>query len=193
MARYPPAEITPTEFEEFVAALLRAVGTGLVEYRVTSREVIQGVDGTFDFDATVGLRSLGMEFLVVVEAKRHAHPIKRELVQVLYAKAQSVAAQKAVLISTAPFQQGAIDFAKTHGMALVLVTEGRFTFETRAATPQPTLSREQAQAYGIPTFVGACFGAGEAPGSVRITHIDPEDPATVQEALLDRPGRPEFE
>jgi len=38
---------------------------------------------TLDFDATVRYQLAGMSFLVVVEAKLHKNPIKRELVQIL--------------------------------------------------------------------------------------------------------------
>lgn len=78
-----------------------------------------------------------MAFLVLVEAKRHANPIKRELVQVLHDKRQSVGAQKAAMIATAPYQRGALDYAKTHGITLATVTEGRFIYATRSAYPTP--------------------------------------------------------
>ena len=52
-----------------------------------------------------------MEFLIVVEAKKHRYPIKRELVQVLHSKIQSVGAHKGVMVSTAPYQNGALDSA----------------------------------------------------------------------------------
>lgn len=142
--RYPPAEISPAEFEAFVVDLLKAGSPEVESLNVTLHERIAGVDGEFDFDGTVRYRFLGMDFLVVVEAKMHKNPIRRELVQTLHSKQQSVGAHKAVLISSAPFQRGAINFAKVHGIALVLVSEGRFTFETKAASPTPTLTREQA-------------------------------------------------
>jgi hypothetical protein len=131
--------------------------------------------------------SLGLEFLAVVEAKRHANPIKRELVQVLHSKAQSIGAHKAVLISTAPFQRGAINFAKTHGIALVMVSEGRLDFETRGASPQPQMSRQQAEARGLPTFVGVCFGPGDKPGSTTISTFDPDDGSRIQKLLFGVP------
>jgi hypothetical protein len=184
MGRYPPADITPDEFEQFVADVLGAGAPGLEGYRVAPHEVLEGVDGTYDFDATVRFSYLGADFLVVVEAKRHANAIKRELVQVLHSKMRSVGAQKAILVSTAAFQRGAIDFAKAHGIALVRVSEGRFTYETKDAHPTPPLSRERARAYGLPTYIGACFGPAEPPSSVSITLIDPERPDLIQEALL---------
>jgi hypothetical protein len=186
IARHPPAEdISPAEFERFVVDLLRSGSPGLEGYRVQAHEVIEGVDGSYDFDATVRFSVLGMDYLVLVEDKRHAHPIKRELVQALHQKLQSVGAQKAVMISTSPFQRGAIEFAKTHGIALVMVSEGRFQLETRAAQPQPALSREEArEKYGLPTFVAVCFGPGDAPESTTITTFDTDDSERIQETIF---------
>jgi hypothetical protein len=187
VVQYPQPDITPAEFESFVAAMFRSAEPGIDSFRVASHEVISGTDGTFDFDATVRYRLLGMEFLVVVEAKRHSNPIKRELLQVLHSKALSVGAHKAVLVSTARFQRGAIEFATTHGIALVAVAEGRFTFETRGATPIPTLSPEQAAAYGVPTFVGVYYGASDTPDSWVRAVVGPHDPQRVRELLLAMP------
>jgi hypothetical protein len=177
--------MSPADFEEFVAELLRAGSPGLENYMVQAHEVIHGVDGDYDFDTTVRFSVLGTDYLVLVEDKRHEHPIKREQVQVLHQKLESVGAQKAVMISTAPFQRGAIEFAKTHGIALVMVSEGRFTFETRAAQPKPVMSREEArEAYGLPTFVAVCFGPGDRPGSTTITTIEPGDSRRIQQDVF---------
>ncbi len=124
-AHYPPADLTPGEFEAYVTTLFDALelGGAVDNLRVQTHEVVRGADGAYDFDATVRYELGGMDFLIVVEAKRHKNPIKRELVQVLHQKLQSVGAHKAVMVSTAPFQQGALDFALVHGIALVTVTE----------------------------------------------------------------------
>ena len=188
-ARYPVADITPAEFESFVADLLGCVSSSVENLVVTSHEVIDGVDGTFDFDATLRFRFGGMDFLIVVEAKRYTGPVKREKVQILRDKAISVGAQKAVLISTSYFQSGAIRYAKTHGIALVFVTEGRFTFETRAAQPSPPLTREQAlEMFEIPVFVGVHIGPGNTEGSTMLSVIGSDDPERVREIIL--PGLP---
>lgn len=187
VAHHPPAEITPQEFEQFVAEVLRASTPGLEQFHVQPHEKIAGTDGVYDFDATVRFVIAGMEFLTVVEAKRHSNPINRELVQVLHSKAQSVGAHKAVVISTAPFQRGAITFAKTHGIALVMVSEGRLGFETRSASPQAPMSKQQAEARGLPTFVGVCFGLGDKPGSTTISTFDPDDGSRIQKLLFGVP------
>src|SRR4051794_5122992 len=124
-AHYPPADMSPAEFEQFVVELLDSV-TGLVDgLSVVLHDKLEGTDGTYDFDATVRFGFGGLHFLVLVEAKRHKNPIKRELVQVLHDKLRSVGAQKAAMIATTSYQRGALDYAKTHGIALATVTEGR--------------------------------------------------------------------
>jgi hypothetical protein len=152
---YPPADITPAEFEHWVAELYATTASEVEDPRVAQHEVVSGTDGDYDFDATVRYRLGGMEFLVLVEAKRYNHPIKRELVASLHSKMLSTGAQKGVILSTAPFQSGAVRFAKAHGIALIEVTEGRFTYMARSADPPPVMSREEAaDRYGLSTFVG---------------------------------------
>jgi hypothetical protein len=104
-AMYPPPDITPGEFEQFVAEQL--IGSAYPEVddlKLTLHEKITRPDGTYDFDATIRFNVAGMSFLVLVEAKHHKNPIKRELIQVLHQKVQSVGAHKGVMVSTAPYQ-----------------------------------------------------------------------------------------
>ena len=183
-AHYPPADLSAAEFEEFVVELLRSVAPAVGDVDVRLHDKIAAADGTYDFDATVRFEFAGLQFLVIVEAKKHAHPIKRELVQVLHQKVQSVGAHKGVMISTAPYQSGAVAFAKIHGVALATVTEGRFTFEARGTDEVPPMSREEAfTRYGVPTFVGHYYGAGSTPDSTSVTLLSPERPEFVLEML----------
>jgi hypothetical protein len=191
-AFHPPPEITPGEFEEFVAGLLGAAGPEVSDLGVRLHEKIAGADGVYDFDATVRYRFAGMSFLVLAEAKLHKNPIKRELVQVLHQKMQSVGAQKGIMISTAPYQAGAVAFAKAHGIALVTVTEGRFLYETRDSLAPPPVSRDEAaERYGLPVFVGHYYGPGDEAGATRVwllsSGID-EYPRHVAELLLRCPA-----
>src|SRR4051812_35910155 len=68
-AHYPPADITPAEFEQFVVELLSSASGQVDDLTVTLHDKITGVDGTYDFDATVRFVMGGVSFLVVVEAK----------------------------------------------------------------------------------------------------------------------------
>jgi hypothetical protein len=192
MQRYPPAEITAAEFEEFVAGVFDSVAPEMENLSVTIHDQIQGVDGSYDFDATVRFSWAGVDFLVLVEAKRHKNPIKRELIHTLRQKQLSVGAHKAIMFSTSPFQSGALTFAKVHGIALITVTEGRFTIETKAMEAPPVLTREEAKArFGVPTFVGHAYGPAETPDTTRVTLISPERPEYVRELLLEGPFAPD--
>ncbi len=152
---YPTANISASEFESWVTDLYRAVDGDVEDLRVTPHEVVRGTDGDYDLDATVRFRWGGLDFLVLVEAKCHRHPIKRELVASLHSKMQSTGAQKGVLLATSRFQRGAIEFAKVHGISLVEVTEGRFTILARSADAPPPPTRAQAlEEFGLPVFVG---------------------------------------
>lgn len=174
--RYPHPAITPGEFEEFVAGeLLGAAGSEVDDLVVTLHEKIVGADGAYDFDATVRYRFAGMAFLVVVEAKLHRNPIKRELVQVLHQKIHSVGAHKGVMVATSPYQSGAVEFAAAHGIALVTVTESRFVFATRdTATARPT-------------FVAHYSGGAGSRGLV-LSADDDDHAACVATFLLGQPA-----
>jgi len=192
-AFYPEPEITPSEFEKFVAEqLLGSAGSEVDDLSISLHEKITAADGVYDFDATVRYQFVGMSFLVLVEAKLHKNPIKRELVQILYQKVQSVGAHKGIMVSTAPYQNGALVFAKKHGLALVRVTEGRFVYETRDVSPTPQMSREEAaQRFGLPTFVGHFYGPGDEPGSTQVWLMSPsnaEYSSRVADLLLGRPA-----
>src|SRR3954466_4172690 len=68
-ARYPPADITPAEFESFVAELFDSAATEVEDFDVRVLDAIKGVDGSYVFDATVRFTVAGLRMLVVVEAK----------------------------------------------------------------------------------------------------------------------------
>src|SRR5215510_4705136 len=95
-AFHPPADISPAQFEEFVAQLFNSAAQTVDDLDVAVHEPITGVDGTYNFDAVVRYRWAGTSFLVIVEAKRHKNPVKREAVQALHQKAQSIGATKAL-------------------------------------------------------------------------------------------------
>lgn len=90
------------------------------------------------------------------------------------------------MISTAPYQTGAVRFAQAHGIALVTVTEGRFTFVLRSTEPAPPPTREQAAELGVPTFVGHCYKQTDS-GATEVTMMSSEYPEYVAELLLGIP------
>ena len=148
-SRSKPARMSPVGFERFVAKLFRQIAPQAADLKVRLHEVVSGADGEYDVDATVRFRLGGLDFLVLVEAKKHKNAIKREVVQVLHSKVLSVGAQKGVVVSTAPFQRGAMEFAREHGIGLIRVTD-EVKFVVRMITmadydaPMPTEPRATA-------------------------------------------------
>jgi restriction system protein len=137
MIEFPLPTLSPQGFELFVKRLLDAESDGLLNYRSNHRESIVGSDGTYEFDVTFRFSSVGVDYLTLVECKCHKNPVKREVVQALWAKLQSVGAQKGLIFATIGFQSGAIEFAKSHGIALVTVADGRTSYSVRHSDAEP--------------------------------------------------------
>lgn len=101
-----------------------------------------------------------------------------------FRKVQSVGAQKGVMFSTSHFQSGALAYAKTHGIALVFVTEGRLTIERRSADDLPPLSKEVTEEWGVEPIAGTYYGMGDSEGSTVCAYIGPDRPDLVTTYLL---------
>jgi restriction system protein len=127
------ARIDASTLEQLVVDWLTEAGRDLESFRVEHRELVAAPDGQYEIDVTARFRQLGVDFVVLVECKDHARPVEREDVQVLADKKRATGAQKALLVATNGFQKGAIEYAKVHGVALVRIIEGAFTYETRSA------------------------------------------------------------
>jgi restriction system protein len=135
-------EMNPTEFERQVRAWLQRASAGLRHFTATHRKVLEGAGGQYEFDVVAEFEALGgASIIVLVECKYYgsSNPVKRDVVMTLHAKLADVGAQKGMLFSTSGFQRGALEYAKAHGIALVLVRDGNsFRYETKqlGATPQ---------------------------------------------------------
>ena len=134
MSRFAPMtssasvfEISPAGYEQVVKDMLdTAAGSQFLEgYSSSHLEPIRGADGEYIFDVTARFRVMGADFLVLVECKRHRRKVERQDVQVLQAKVQSVGANKGMLFSTAGFQDGAVTYARSHGISLVRLDTAR--------------------------------------------------------------------
>lgn len=140
MKRFPSVEeISPRAFEVQVKAWLESVSGSLESFSATHLEKLPGMDGEYEIDVVARFKALGgASFVVLVECKKHSNPIKRELVQVLKDKQQSLGAQKSMLVSTADFQSGAKEYAQKHGIALVQLVNGMAAYiqaNARRAAP----------------------------------------------------------
>lgn len=155
--------ISPEEFEREVMVLLEKTFDPPAQTNIRHRELLEGMDGTYQIDLTLRFRILGVDFLVAVECKQHKNPIKRETVQILNDRIKSIGAQKGIMFSTSSFQRGAIEYASKHGIALIMFVDGKSTYCTRALGP-PVEPPPWAK---IPKYSGWLFGLSESGGQTR--------------------------
>ncbi len=127
--------LTPREFEEQVKEFIEGIADEGLEFSSKLREKINGVEGGYEIDVSVRFKALGVNFLVLVECKHHKSPIKRDVVQLLYDKLRTTGAHKGIVFATTRFQSGAIDFAKSHGIALLVVSDGRPITDVKTILP----------------------------------------------------------
>jgi hypothetical protein len=88
------------------------------------------------------------------------------------------------MFSTSHFQSGALEYAKTHGIALVFVTEGRLTIEHKSADELPPISEEMAAEWGVEPIVGYYYGCGQGEGSTVCVYIGSDRPDLITTYLL---------
>ena len=112
-----------------------------------------------------------MDFLVLVECKRHRDPIKRDIVQVLHSRIQEVGAHKGIIFATTAFQRGAVEFDKAHGIALVQIADGRTSYVARAENAMVDL----------PLYVGWVVSADDT-GEQMLSLLD-GDPGPLLDTL----------
>lgn len=130
-------KLTPKQYELEVKRILDATGYPLAGYTSKHLDSIDGTDGDYIFDVTVRFSALGADFLVLVECKHEARKVERQAIQVLHSKMQSVGAQKGMLFSVSGFQAGAIQYADTHGIALVQLANSKTAWMTKSMEPTP--------------------------------------------------------
>ena len=129
------AEIDAVEFEKFCLETLTAYAKseGLSNFTINHNQKIEAHDSTYQIDIWAEYTALGCKNKVIVECKKHSRSIERSVVTDLYAKTQSIGAQKSILISTSGFQADAVKYAEAHGIALWQMCDVRIKHITASA------------------------------------------------------------
>ena len=127
--------MTPAAFEQYVRSILKREKMNVRDLVINHLEIVAGSDGDYVMDVVASFTVFsGAVIRCLIECKRYSNPIEREKVMVLQQKLQSTGCQKGMIFSTSEFQSGAIEFAKTHGIALVHVQWGKkMVFVTNAS------------------------------------------------------------
>ncbi len=115
--------ITPTEFELLCMEKLKefALMHELRDFKISHNEIVEAHDGRYQIDIRASFTALNITFLVFCECKCYKDSIKRTVVSELQQRLVSCGAHKGIVMAVNGFQQGAIDFAKKHGIALINV------------------------------------------------------------------------
>ena len=129
------AEIDAVEFEKFCLETLTAYAKseGLSNFAINHNQKIEAHDSTYQIDIWAEYTALGCKNKVIVECKKHSRSIERSVVTDLYAKTQSIGAQKSIFISTSGFQADAVKYAEAHGIALWQICDVRIKHITASA------------------------------------------------------------
>jgi restriction system protein len=174
-------KITSVQFELQVKRFLESTAGKLKDFQTVHRESMDGQDGTYEIDITARFKIFGADFLVLVECKNHKNHIKREHVQTLHAKQRSLSAQKAMLFATNPFQDGAVEYANQHGIALVQLASGETLYFTKSGnrTALPDCP---------PSYVGWLIAQHDgASDGVSYSLIEPRHPDALNKFLFESP------
>ena len=113
--------MTSIDFEKFVLELLSKEFCKFDNYKIEHNKIIEVYDGNYQIDGYIEYDVMGVTFKTLLKCKYYKDPIKREHVQLLHSKIQSCGAHKGILVTSSSFQSGAIDYAKHHGIALIVI------------------------------------------------------------------------
>lgn len=126
------ADITPTDFEKYVKSLFEKFKNEIKDFEILHDVKEKTNDGEYQIDIKITYEFLGAEHIILVECKKHKNPIKRETIQILKDKIERIGAHKGILVSTAEFQKGALDYSKVHGISLANIVDGKLTYSVKS-------------------------------------------------------------
>lgn len=125
--------LSDTEFEKYIADVVKLISNKEgIECEVKHNHIAKIDDGNYQIDVIVKHTFLGSDNITLIEFKKYKNPVPREKVEILYSRINSIGAHKGMLFSSSRFQEGAITFAKKHGIALVQVIDGKLQYEVRS-------------------------------------------------------------
>ena len=157
-------EMTATEFEKYCFEILKAYAENekLQDFKIAHDERIKTSDGTYQIDISATFTVLNCTFKVLVECKKYKKSVERKVVAELRAKLNSIGAQKGIVISTAGFQKGAVEYARVHGIALIQVFNKSLRFVTMSANRK--IGEEKKLYMNLyPDYYAATFSENDIP------------------------------
>lgn len=154
--------ISPTEFEEFCMELLKnyAKEENLKDFAIEHNVTQKAPDGTYQLDIIACFTALDVQLKILCECKQYSSPVKRERVEILEGRLKSLGMHKGILLSTSAFQSGAIQYAKSHGIALIQVFDHSCQKYSHSGGPDEEVNKNDPLKYiedHWPPYRAVCF------------------------------------
>lgn len=142
--------ITPTEFELYCMEILRgyAEKERLCDFTIQHNVKLAADDSIYQIDVYATYTALGSEMKILAECKQYKDNVAREKAELLASRLHSLGAQKGILLSTAGFQSGTIQFAEKHGIALVQVFDTHEKWYSHSGGPDEIVEEDDPIVYG---------------------------------------------
>lgn len=106
------------------------------DFKITHDIKIKAPDGKYQIDVYAEFTAMVSRFKILCECKKYKNRVNRDKVAILHRKLESIGAQKGILISTSDFQSGAIEYAKSHGIALIKAEDYHFEYLSHSGDQQ---------------------------------------------------------
>ena len=122
------AEVGSELYERTVKSLLAAHYRNQVRGQLNAyhRKKYEGKSGlTHEIDVSFEKIDVGMDLTIAVECRSCKCKVRIEDITDFAFRLQDISAHKGVLVSAAGFQEGVVTLAKSHGIGLLLVVQGK--------------------------------------------------------------------
>lgn len=133
-------KISPEDYEREVLNWLSEISDNAgATIEFVHRQMVKGHGGDYQIDITGEFSVLGGTTIrILIECKRHKRPIERDFVAAFVAKIRDTSSHKGMIFSTSGFQRGALELAKSEGIAAITFVDGQASYVTRSLEPTPT-------------------------------------------------------
>jgi Restriction endonuclease len=123
-----PRSLRPHEVEIFVVRELRKAGLDPSAMKVRERTPASGGSDDYAVELGCSLRIGDVDRQVLIECRNERAPLSATAVETFHAKLRDAKAQHAMMISTTGFEPEAIQTARSLGMPLLVVADGKSAF-----------------------------------------------------------------
>jgi hypothetical protein len=123
-----PRSLLPHEVEIFVVRELRKAGLDPTAMKVRERTRAPGGSDDYTVELACSLRIGDADRQVLIECRNERAPVSPAIVETLHAKLHDAKAHHAMMFSTTSFEPNAIRAARTLGMPLLAVADGKSAF-----------------------------------------------------------------